>query len=894
VGTDALDYLVIGAGPAGTQLAYFLHQAGRDYLVVEAGESAGSTFRTFPRHRQMISINKPHTGSDDPELNLRMDWNSLLSDDPDTRFTSYTGRFFPHADDYVRYLTDFAAAHQLKIRYDTRITRLERSGDFVATGSDGTRFTARRVVVATGFGRPYVPDIPGIETTERYWDVSVDPAEFTDQRVLIIGKGNSAFETADNLNEHAARIHVLGPNALKFAWRTHFIGHLRAVNNNFLDTYQLKTQNMVLDATIQRIERRADEYHVTLTYARRPKTVTLVYDRVITCTGFALDDTIFGAGARPELAINDRFPRLTPEWESVNVPDLFFAGTLTQVRDFKRYTSAFIHGFRYGVRALSRVLARRYEEQPWPSRELPADPPAVADALLERLNHTSGLWQQFGFLCDFVAIAAGSSIARYYEEMPFDLLHEPDYGAAQDVVTVSLEYGAGHSLIDPFDVEAGRAWEADPSNEDRYLHPVVRHYRAGELVATCHLPEHIYNEWTDEDEYRRPLREFVARVLGVPAVPERTNRSSHTVTLEQPLVNVREFEQAARERLDPVHHDYFAGGAQDERTVAANESAFASINLVPRILRGAGPPALGVTLLGCESSMPVLMAPTAFHRLAHPQAELATVRAAARADVIMTVAMLSTVAVARIAEEARGVLGDTDPKLWFQLYPQPDQEFTRALVRRAEAAGCRALVVTADSAALGRHERNDRNDFHQLPAGIRCENLRGLGGSDSGDVRRVTLSPEISWRHLESLREMTRLPIVLKGVLHPADARLAVEHGMDAIVVSNHGGRQLDTTPASIAQLPALADAVTGRIPILLDGGVRRGTDVVKALALGADAVAVGRPIVWGLAAGGEDGVTTVLDLIRSELDNALTLCGVSTPKEISRDLVRLPAEASC
>jgi 4-hydroxymandelate oxidase len=158
----------------------------------------------------------------------------------------------------------------------------------------------------------------------------------------------------------------------------------------------------------------------------------------------------------------------------------------------------------------------------------------------------------------------------------------------------------------------------------------------------------------------------------------------------------------------------------------------------------------------------------------------------------------------------------------------------------------------------------------------------------------VTLSPEISWRHLESLREMTRLPIVLKGVLHPADARLAVEHGMDAIVVSNHGGRQLDTTPASIAQLPALADAVTGRIPILLDGGVRRGTDVVKALALGADAVAVGRPIVWGLAAGGEDGVTTVLDLIRSELDNALTLCGVSTPKEISRDRVRLPAEASC
>ncbi|GAA4545694.1 alpha-hydroxy acid oxidase [Amycolatopsis samaneae] len=352
---------------------------------------------------------------------------------------------------------------------------------------------------------------------------------------------------------------------------------------------------------------------------------------------------------------------------------------------------------------------------------------------------------------------------------------------------------------------------------------------------------------------------------------------------------IREFERAARDRLDPVHHDYFAGGAQDEHTVRANESAFAAINLVPRVLRGAEPPSLEVNLLGCSATMPVLLAPTAFHRLAHPEAELATARAAAAAGVIMTVAMLSTVAVERIAEEARAVLGGADPGLWFQLYPQPDEELTRALVRRAESAGCRALVVTVDSAALGRHERNDRNDFHQLPDHVQCENLRGLGGSDSGDVRRVTLSPEISWRHIEKLREMTRMPIVLKGVLHPADARLAVEGGVDAIFVSNHGGRQLDTTPASITQLPLLAEEVGGRVPLLLDGGVRRGTDVVKALALGADAVALGRPIVWGLAADGADGVAKVLGLMRSELDNALALCGVATPKEITRDLVSLP-----
>lgn len=517
MGSAAADYLIIGAGPAGTQLAYFLALEGRDYLVVEAGESAGTTFRTFPRHRQMISINKPHTGSDDAERNLRMDWNSLLCEDPELRFTKYTGKFFPHADDYVRYLADFAATYQLNIRYGTRIVRLDRDGDFVATTADGDTITAKRVVVATGFGQPFVPDIPGVETTERYWDVSVDPADFTDQRVLIIGKGNSAFETADNLNEHAARIHVLGPSALKFAWRTHFIGHLRAVNNNFLDTYQLKTQNMVLDATIQNIEQRDGEYHVTLTYARRPKTVTLVYDRVITCTGFALDDSIFGEKARPELTINNRFPKLTAELESVTVPDLYFAGTLTQSRDFKKYTNAFIHGFRYGVRALTRVLAHRYHGTAWPVRALPAEPGAIADALLARLNRASALFQQFGYLCDFVSVPVGEDTARYHEEMPFDLLSENGYGAAGNVITVSLEYGAGHSAIDPFDVEAGREWEADPSNEDRYLHPVVRHFRDGELVSVRHLPEQIYNEFTDEDEYRRPLREFVATaVSGVP------------------------------------------------------------------------------------------------------------------------------------------------------------------------------------------------------------------------------------------------------------------------------------------------------------------------------------------------------------------------------------------
>jgi thioredoxin reductase len=515
-----VDYAVIGAGPAGLQLGWFLGRAARDYTIFEAGPAPGTFYRTFPRHRRMISINKPHTGWDDPELDLRMDWNSLLSDDPDLRFTRYTDRYFPDAGDYLRYLGDYAEACGLRIEYSTPIARVARAGDgngdgdgdghagFTLTDRAGREWHARRVVVATGFGRAHLPPITGIEEAEGYGDVSVDRDEFTDQRVLIIGKGNSAFETADHLVERAAVIHVVGPRSINFAWRTHFIGHLRAVNNNFLDTYQLKTQNMVLDATVDNIERRGDELAVTLTYSRRDRTVELVYDRVIACTGFAMDASIFAPGCRPELTIANRFPRLTTAWESVNVPDLYFAGTLTQSRDFKHYTSAFIHGFRYGARALQRILDRRYEGMGWPERRLPAEPGPLADAALARVNRSSALWQQYGFLCDVIALDGDT--ARYCEEVPVDHVLDGGFGAGERFVTVTLEYGAGHDAIDPFDVAAGRDWEADPSHEDRYLHPVVRAYEASAPARVLHLPEDVCNDWSGDASHRAPLIDFLA------------------------------------------------------------------------------------------------------------------------------------------------------------------------------------------------------------------------------------------------------------------------------------------------------------------------------------------------------------------------------------------------
>nr|WSY50908.1 alpha-hydroxy-acid oxidizing protein [Streptomyces sp. NBC_00886] len=351
---------------------------------------------------------------------------------------------------------------------------------------------------------------------------------------------------------------------------------------------------------------------------------------------------------------------------------------------------------------------------------------------------------------------------------------------------------------------------------------------------------------------------------------------------------VRDFETAARAELDPVYADFIAGGARDEITVRANEAAFGRLQLLPRVLRGSAVRELDISLLGNRASMPVLLSPTAFHKLVDSEGELATARAAAAAGVIMIVAMASTVAVGEIADAVRAA-GDDVP-LWFQLYIQPDPEITEALVRRATDAGCTALVVTVDSPVLGAGERNRRNGFHDLPPGLRCENLVDLRDGERGHVRQIAMSAELNWEHVDRLRGSTSLPILLKGVLHPEDARLAVRHGVDGLLLSNHGGRQLDTVPATLELLPEILAAVEGRIPVVLDGGVRRGTDVVKALALGASAVGIGRPVMWALAEGGEKGVRRLLELLRDELDDTLALCGASGLADLTPDLVRVPA----
>jgi 4-hydroxymandelate oxidase len=352
--------------------------------------------------------------------------------------------------------------------------------------------------------------------------------------------------------------------------------------------------------------------------------------------------------------------------------------------------------------------------------------------------------------------------------------------------------------------------------------------------------------------------------------------------MTEPL-NLEEYERRARERLPQMVYDYYAGGAGDEITLGDNERAWARVRLRPRVLVDVSACDLGTTLLGQPVSMPLVTAPCALNALAHPDGELAVARATAAAGIVQTLSTLSSYSLEDVAAAARGAR-------WFQLYVYRDRGVTRELVARAEAAGYAALCLTVDVAVPGTRERDVRNRF-RLPPDVRVANLaQRIPDTDEGSALlhyvRQQFDPGLSWGTLEWLRGLTRLPIVVKGIVTAEDARLAVEHGVAGICVSNHGGRQLDGTIATCDALPEVVDGVAGRAEVLVDGGIRRGTDVLKAIALGARAVLVGRPYLWGLAVDGEAGVRRVLDLLREELGVSMALTGCPAIAGIGRALV--------
>jgi isopentenyl diphosphate isomerase/L-lactate dehydrogenase-like FMN-dependent dehydrogenase len=350
--------------------------------------------------------------------------------------------------------------------------------------------------------------------------------------------------------------------------------------------------------------------------------------------------------------------------------------------------------------------------------------------------------------------------------------------------------------------------------------------------------------------------------------------------VSEPL-NAWEYERVAEEKVEPGPWGYFVGGAGDERTLAENVAAFGRWRLRPRMLVDVGSVTTRTTVLGGDVSMPVLVAPTAFQRLAHPDGDLAVARAAAAAGTVMCLSTLGGASPAQVHEAA------PEGRNWFQLYWSRDRGFTQELVQAAEASGFEAIVLTVDLPAAGRRERDLRAAF-EIPSDLPLPNLsEHLGGGDFHATLGEVVDPTITWRDLEWLRSVSGLPLLVKGILTAEDARLACEHGVDGVVVSNHGGRQLDGAPASLDALPEVVDAVSGRCLVLMDGGVRRGTDVVTALALGARAVLVGRPVLWGLAVDGEAGVRRILELLRAEVELALLLLGCPTPDAVTPAHVR-------
>lgn len=355
---------------------------------------------------------------------------------------------------------------------------------------------------------------------------------------------------------------------------------------------------------------------------------------------------------------------------------------------------------------------------------------------------------------------------------------------------------------------------------------------------------------------------------------------------DEPL-NAEELEALARAKLPKMAYDYYSSGAEDEITLLKNRTAFSTIGLRPRMLVDVSNRSMATTVMGEAVSMPILVAPTAFHALAHPDRELATTRACGRLNTVMTLSTLATSSIEEVTQAASA-------PVWFQLYVYKDRGITRNLIERAESHGCKALVVTVDSPMLGRRERDVRNRFH-LPPHLELKNLSPLnlqsvpatqGGSGLAHYISSLYDVSLTWKDLEWMASLTKLPVLVKGILRADDACHALDFGARGIVVSNHGGRQLDTAVPSIRALPEVVQAVEGKAEVFVDGGIRRGTDILKAIALGARAVLIGRPVLWGLAINGEEGVVSALEMLRHELDLAMVLSGCPTLDSITEDLI--------
>ncbi|XP_015245857.1 PREDICTED: FAD-dependent oxidoreductase domain-containing protein 2 [Cyprinodon variegatus] len=562
-GTSHYSYCVLGAGPAGLQMGFFLSKAKRDYIILERNSGPGSFFNKYPRHRKLISINKIHTGRSNREFNLRHDWNSLLSDRPDLLFRRVSEEFYPPADAFPRYLSMFVKELGLKVKYGVDIGRIRSmpsaaGRSYILTDQHAADYSCSILLVATGLWVPQEVEFEGSDLVEGYESISTNPDDYKDQAVLILGKGNSAFETAQSILGRASRVHMLSSSPVRLAWQTHYVGDLRAVNNELLDTYQLKSLDGLVEAHLEdiviakqeesgrrRSKRGAKLYlglqkYMQSSDERSGSTVSREelpahyidnfplrkpYDRVIRCLGFRFNFSIFHSSACPPHSENakGRLPGVTAWYEGKNTPGLFLLGTASHSRDYRASAGGFVHGFRYTARAVHRVLEYRYHGNTWPSTRLMTT--QLMSWILKRVGEASGPYQMFEMLGDVILLHG--SHCEYVEEFLLQALPQFSSLSGHQVsnhglIVVVMQYGKkkidflGHGRAE---TEWKRAWKSN------FLHPVLYYYDSlpteqdmrmrphgwplPRPKAIHHMVEDFLTEWDAPLSHIQPLRRFL-------------------------------------------------------------------------------------------------------------------------------------------------------------------------------------------------------------------------------------------------------------------------------------------------------------------------------------------------------------------------------------------------
>ncbi|KAI0232319.1 FAD-dependent oxidoreductase domain-containing protein 2 [Lamellibrachia satsuma] len=464
-----------------------------------AGNRRASFFKKFPRHDKLISINKRYTGKKNREFNLRHDWNSLLSDDNKLLFRHYSKLFFPHRTELLEYMADYQRKLGINVQFNTEVGNIRKEVNatsnksmFLMTDQKGNILKCKVLIVASGLSKPVEPDFEGHEYTESYSDVSINPDDYEGKSVLILGRGNSAFELAESIYGSTNFVHMVGRSRVRLSWSTHYVGDLRAVNNALLDTYQLKSLDALGEATTDdmRIVRQGKRFKLELAdiaegtedsqmfdnFAMRE-----LYDKVILCLGFQFDNAIFNStlSIRKSKGREDKFPLIGFDYQLRDVDDLYIAGGASHGPDFRKSAGGFIHGFRYTARALHHMLEWKYEGVPWPSTTMPTTD--LLSAIIKRINEGSGLFQMFSMLGDVIAIRKDGREFEYLEEFPVNLLHKlTDHTGHhyEEVIVLVLQFGANFSGPGKDVFRLDRATE-DPFNahNSNFLHPVFYHYK---------------------------------------------------------------------------------------------------------------------------------------------------------------------------------------------------------------------------------------------------------------------------------------------------------------------------------------------------------------------------------------------------------------------------------